>query len=253
MSDDVSDPQEEYAKTVKSLETLRRLLEITTDPKRKVYLEAQISRLTLYRERLEGVVEVEPAAPSADAPAAPKRVLTFLSKISKRYERYDIVVASKDKEIQSVVTYMLFFEDEYLALFDKKRLDLDHMSLQELDGFYNLFNQAKRRMEIFCNETESLYDEAEGGGKLLKKLKAKQNLLVEVFRFFKRIERFTGEMIEDIDTTGRRCFNGAGVLAMSATGRRPALNGLTVRTALAQVNSYAREVIDFLDIPDFQR
>jgi len=259
MSDELSDPTQEYGKTKKNIETLERLLAITADPKRRTYIDSQLSKLRQFRDRLEASFDLGPEAgtgsgdaSSAEKKAKSERPLPFLARIGSRFEDDEMVSATKDPEIRNLANYLLFFEQEYLPLFDKKRLDLDHMSSLELDSFYNAFNQAKRRMEIFCNETEAIYDEKEGS-KLLQRLKSKQSLLVEVHKFFKRIRTFSSEMVEDIEGERRRCFNGDATLSLNSAASRLELAGITVTVALSRISHYAAEVIGYLDIPDFQK
>ena len=255
MSDELSDPGQEYEKTRKNIETLERLLALTAEPKRRAYIDSQLVKLRRFRDRLAASFDL--GADAGDATAAEKRpkserALPFLARIGSRFEDDGVVKASKDPEIRNLAIYLLFFEQEYLPLFDKKRLDLDHMSSLELDSFYNTFNQVKRRMEIFCNETEAIYDEKEAP-RLLQRLKAKQILLVEVHKFFKRIRTFTSEMNEDIEGERRRCFNGDATLSLNSAAQKLELTGITVEVALARISHYAGEVIGYLDIPDFQR
>ncbi len=259
MSEDLGDPREEYKKTRKNMETLERLLALTAEPKRRSYIDAQLSKLRRMRDHLEAAFDLgglreasDNEAASAQKQARSERPLPFLARIGDRFAESAIVEGSKDPEIKNLANYLLFFEEEYLPLFDKKHLDLDHMSSLELDAFYNAFNQAKRRMDIFCNETEAIYDEKEGP-KLLQRLKAKQTVLVEVHKFFKRIRTFTDEMLKDIEGERRRCFNGDAILSLNSQAKKLELTGTTVTVALARIAHYAAEVIGYVDIPDFQR
>lgn len=257
MSDELSDPTQEYEKTKKNIETLERLLAITAEPKRRSYIDSQLAKLRSFRDRLVSSFDLGSEADAGDPSAAEKkaqseRPLPFLARIGSRFEEVEMVKASKDPEIRNLANYLLFFEEEYLPLFDKKRLDLDHMSSLELDSFYNVFNQAKRRMEIFCNETEAIYDEKEAP-RLLQRLKAKQTLLVEVHKLFKRVRTFTLEMIKDIEGEQRRCFNGDATLTLNSSVNKLELTGITVKVALSRISHYAGEIIGYLDIPDFQR
>lgn len=258
MTDDLSDPQEEFRKAEKNIETLERLLAVTPEPKRRRYLDSELAKLRTFRDRLAASFDLESGGSEGGkeegkAAKRSERSLPFLSRIGSRYDDNEVVAAAKDPEIQKLALYLIFFEEQYLPLFDKKRLDLDHMSSIELDGFYNAFNQAKRRMEIFCNETEAIYDEREGS-KLLQRLKSKQILVVEIHKFFKRIRTFTEEMLEDINgEEPRHCFNGGETLSLDSPARRLELTGVTVKVALTRISHYAAEVIGYLDIPDFQR
>ncbi len=258
MSDDLSDPREEYERATKSLSTLKAMLRAAGEGKQRRYLEKEIERLTQFRDRLEASFELDPvegnAAESKASTASPKETgpaYPILESIRSRFKEYPQIVKSSDPEMRDVASYLFFFEEEYLPLFDKRKLDLDHVNGMELDAFYEPFAQIKRRIDIFTTETEAIYDEK--GPKTLKKLKAKQGLLVEIYSFFHKLDAFSLRLIEDIEGDQHHCFNGNSKVHFGPHEQRLTLVGKTVRASLLAVDVFARELMEYLDIPSFKK
>lgn len=258
MNDDLSDPRQEYERATKSLSTLRAMLKAAGEGKQKRYLEKEIDRLTLFREQLVASFEMDPVegeGSQADAAAAqPKQTgpaYPILESIRERFKDYPQVAKSSDPEMRDVASYLFFFEEEYLPLYDKRKLDLDHVNGMELDTFYEPFAQIKRRIEIFTTETEAIY--VEKGPKTLKRLKTKQGLLVEIFSFFHKLDKFSLSLIADIEGDQAHCFNGNTKVHFGPHEQRLTLVGKTVRASLLAVDAFAREIMDYLDIPTFKK
>jgi len=259
MSDDISDPKEEYLRTTKSIETLSRLVQLSNETKRKRYLQDEIERLTDYRERLAESFELDTReieleksiAEEENASKKKPEEYPVLNSIRPRYMPKIQDRRIRDGEIRNVTIYTIFFEDEYFPILAKKKLDLDHLTGLELETFFNLFNELNRRLEIFSSETEVIYEEQ--GVKQLKKLKAKQVILVEVYKFFKRVRDFCEELLSDIDGPEKLCFNGHAKIRFTPHEMHLQLSGSTVKQGLQQISAFCREVIDYLDIPSFKQ
>ena len=259
MSDDVSDPKEEYLRTTKSIETLSRLIQLSSEAKRRRYLQQEIERLTAYREQLAesfelDIQEIELEKTIADEESAESESPDehpILSSIRERYAQRARDMRVRDAEIRNVIIYTFFFEDEYFPILDKKKINLDHLTGLELEAFFNLFNELHRRLEIFATETEVIYDER--GAKTLKKLKAKQILLVEVYKFYKRVREFCDALLVDIAGPEKLCFNGNMKIPFTPHEMTLTLSGSTVKRALEQIRAFCHEVIDYLDIPSFKQ
>ena len=257
MSDDVSDPREELDRAVKSISTLSAMLKVTVETKQRRYLEKEIERLQLFREQLLSSFELSPdddpegaaQKPSSPVEAGPR--FPTLESIGDRFKGYPELTKAKDPEMRKIAAYLLFFEIEYLPLYDKKKLDLDHLNGLELETFYDLFIQIKRRLEIFTTETEVIYEEK--GLKQLKRLKAKQTLLTEIFKFFRKIDDFSLEIIADIEGDQVHCFNGNSKVRFGQFEQSLQLFGKSVRASLLTVHAFTEEIMSFIDLPSFKR
>lgn len=259
MSDDLSDPKEEYLRTTKSIETLSRLVELTSEARRRRFLQAEITRLVNYRDQLAESFELDIEDIERERDSENERAVRdeganhypILHSIRDRYSEHADHLGAKDAEVRNITVYTLFFEDEYFPILDKRKIDIDHLSGLDLEAFFNLFNQLKRRLEIFSTETEVIYEER--GAKTLKKIKAKQVLLVEVYKFFKRVRAFCLEMLEDIDGPQKLCFNGDSEIYFTPHEQHLLLVGMTVKEAIVQIADFCSEVIEYLDIPSFNQ
>lgn len=259
MNEEVSDPKEEYLRTTKSIETLSRLVQLTSETKRKRYLQDEIERLTSYREQLlesfqldTNEIELEETLAYEDSVVEDGgSQYPILFSIRDRFASVADEQGVRDPEIRNVIIYSLFFEEQYFPILDKKKIDLDHLTGLELESFFNLFNELKRRLEIFTSETEVIYEER--GAKTLKKIKAKQILLVEVYKFFKRVRSFCNELLIDIAGPEKLCFNGNTKMRFTPHEMALSLSGSTVKEALETIRGLCEEVIDYLDIPSFKQ
>lgn len=259
MSDDISDPREEYLRTTNSIETLSRLAQLTSEAKRRRYLQDEIDRLTVYREQLAesfelDIEEIEQQKAQAGDPSQGEEAADQYPILYSIRNRYTVRAGErelKDPEIRNVIIYVRFFEEEYLPVLDKKKINLDRVSILEMESFFNLFNGLQRRLEIFTSETGVVYEQR--GLKALQKIKAKQVLLVEVYKFFKRIRGFCEELLTDIDGPQTLCFNGDTPMWFASYESDLTLVGSTVRETLEKIAAFCHEVIEYLDIPSFKQ
>ena len=82
-------------------------------------------------------------------------------------------------------------------------------------------------------------------------IKIKRNLFIETYRFFKTVQNFADELVIDLDTQGLKCLNGEYVISFEFIEEKRYLEGYTVKEALEELLVFTNEVLDFLNIPDF--
>lgn len=235
-------------KKIRSLQT--RLNRSTNEFTRKSLVE-ELGRLE--QERLHGdniFTEGQAAAPDEDDTEFP-----ILADLRTRYPEIVKKNEGQAREIQAIQLYLHHFDQEFIGLLNERKVRLDVKFSVERDGFYHVFNNLERRADSYCTEAERInsgeYTKAYEEDILKRMVEMRHNLFIETNRFFRHIQRFTGDLIEDLDGDAILCQNGDETLDYSDFDRETELRGKTVREGLEKLNEFSSEVIDFLNIPDF--
>ncbi|NBC30933.1 MAG: hypothetical protein GVY29_13190 [Spirochaetes bacterium] len=159
------------------------------------------------------------------------------------------------REVQAVQLYLHHFDTEYIGLLNERKMRLDVKFSVERDGFYHVFNNLVRRADSYCVEAERInageYTKSYEEDILKRMVEMRHNLFIETSRFFRHIQRFTNDLLQDLDGDAILCQNGDETLSYSDFDRETELRGKTVREGLEQLNQFSSEVIAFLNIPDF--
>ncbi|MBE3063929.1 MAG: hypothetical protein IMZ69_02785, partial [Spirochaetes bacterium] len=77
-------------------------------------------------------------------------------------------------------------------------------------------------------------------------------IAVEASRFFRSIERFTKELVEDANGDGVKCLNAGREIAFDEIEGKKSLEGKNVLEALGELGALAAEVVAFLNIPEIE-
>jgi hypothetical protein len=81
----------------------------------------------------------------------------------------------------------------------------------------------------------------------------RHNLFIECDRFFRRLGRFSHDLVEDMSGDGILCQNADDELEYTTIDREKVLRGRTVKQGVTMLTELCDEIVDYLDIPDFQR
>ena len=182
--------------------------------------------------------------------------LPILSSIRSRYQQLSDKYRDQVREIRDLLIYMHYFEDEYLGLFHERKLRLDVKFSVERDGFYNQFNQLHRRALAYCDESNRIqggnYTKSYEDDILRRMVEMRHGVYIEADRFFRQVQRFSADLLKDIRGEQILCQNADDPLEYSPLDREKELRDLTVGEGIARLNEISREIVDFLDVPDFQ-
>jgi hypothetical protein len=160
------------------------------------------------------------------------------------------------RDVWRIVLYTGFFEREYIPFLTEMRLKLDFKFSMERDGFYGRFEDLRRKIIDYEDEVRRL---AEGGFTKemelevrRRALKLKRILEAEASRFFRAVNRFTVELVEDASSDGVKCLNGDDAIAFDKIEGKRLLAGRKVVEGLQSLGEFADEIVDFLNVPDIE-
>jgi hypothetical protein len=158
--------------------------------------------------------------------------------------------------VQAVFLYTQYFDDEFLGMLTERKLRLDVKFSIERDTFYNLFSDLARHRDDYLVEAERIrdgdYSKSYEDDMLKRLVEMRHNLFIEADRFFRRLGRFAHDLVEDADGEGILCQNAEEQLQYSSIDREKVLPGRSVKQGVAMLSELCDEIVDYLDIPDFQ-
>ncbi len=254
MQDYTGDLQADYRKVSKRIRDLQSRLYSSRDSLSKKGIVDELTRLEQERVKIDNVF-VESGTDRTDTEE--EGSFPILVSLQRRYRDVLVKHAGQSREVLSLLLYLRYFEDEFIGLFSERKLKLDVKYSVERDGYYHLFNQLQRRVHDYCGEAvriqEGNYSKTYEQDMLKRMVEMRHAIMIESDAFFRRIHRFSGELIDDLDGDGILCQNGDAELNYSELDRETELRGLTVRDALQLLFDVCDEILEYLDIPDFQR
>jgi hypothetical protein len=175
-----------------------------------------------------------------------KRIASFAAK--------DSTPTSLQNEMFHLTLYTAFFEREFLPFLTEKQLKLDLKFSMDRDAFYNSFESLQRKIADYRDAHQSITDgmvsrdlESEVRKRALKLTRMVE---VEAARFFRAIERFCDELVEDARMGGVKCRNSEGQVSFDRIEGNRMLQGRKVIDSLAQLKDIAAEAVGYLNIPE---
>ncbi len=232
----------------KRIRSLQGKLKGSRDALSRKKLIDNISKLEQERLRSDNVF--------VDAEEEPGEELPILSRIRSKYQRLTELRRSQVREIRDLLVYMQYFEDEFLGLFHERKLRLDVKFSVERDGFYNQFNQLHRRALTYCDESDRIqggnYTKSYEDDILRRMVEMRHGVYIEADRFFRQVLRFASDLLDDMHGEQILCQNSDDPLEYSAIDREQELRDLSVGEGIERLHEISREIVDFLDVPDFQ-
>ncbi len=237
----------------KSIDSLQDKLKSTRNAFQMQSLADEISKLEQERIETENLFTEEDVAEED----APSELFPILADIWSRYPEPTKKLTYLDREILSVYLYMHYFGEEFLGMMTSRKIRLDVKYSVERDSFYDLYHQVQRSVDNYQTEAgriaDGTYSKEYEADLLRRKVEMRHALLVEVDWFFRKIRRFSGELLDDIEGEGVFCQNPTEPLEYSRLDRETVLRGKSVEDAIATLNELSEEIVEYLGIPDFQQ
>lgn len=175
-----------------------------------------------------------------------KRIVSFAAK--------DTAPTSLQNEIFHLTLYTAFFEREFLPLLTEKQLKLDLKFSMDRDAFYSSFESLQRKISDYREAHQSITEgivsrdlETEVRARALKLTRMVE---VDAAKFFRAVERFCGELVEDAREGGVKCRNCDGEVSFDRIEGNRILQGRKVIEALAQLKDVAAEAVGYLNVPE---
>jgi len=180
-----------------------------------------------------------------------------LASLPDRYPDLLRRVSTHERDVQAVFLYTQYFDDEFLGMLTERKLRLDVKFSLERDTFYNLFSNLTRHRDDYLVEADRVrtgeFSKSYEQDILKRLVEMRHNLFIEADRFFSRLGRFAHDLVEDIDGDSILCQNAEDELEYTPIDREKVLRGRTVKQGVVMLAELCDEVVDYLDIPDFQR
>lgn len=164
---------------------------------------------------------------------------------------------SHNHEINSIWSYLQFFEREYLGLLSEQNLRLDYGHAYQRDKFFTTYNELVRFILRYGELLEQI-DHATGGGnkeyrERLLTIQGKQyrDVIIKTGKFLRSIERFIDDLFE-AEAQGENVILDP-ERRVEISGDQSTLNGVTAREALTDLEHFITEFIDFIKIPELTK
>lgn len=254
MQDYTGDLQSTYRKVSKRISDLQGRLRASRDAFSQKTIVDELTKLEQERLQIDNVF-LETGAPRSTVDDHDR--FATLVKLEERYPDLLKEHAAQVREVQALLLYLRYFEEEFLGLFSERKLKLDVEYSVERDGFYHQCTQLGRRIRNYCDEARRVqqgdYARTYEQDMLKRIVEMRHAVVIESNNFFRKVHRFTGELIDDIDGDGILCQNGDAELRYSDIDREGELRGLSVRKGLQLLFDVCDEIIEYLDVPDFNR
>lgn len=161
---------------------------------------------------------------------------------------------SKDREMDAVISYMDFFERNYLPILSEYYIKLDFSHSTKMDIFYPLFIDIKKILDEYGYELEVQSRKEFTRIAVLRDRsifnKIRQRYYVELNKFFKDLRDFLKVLIDDHMSGGNIILNPYGRILLSEFEENRKLDNYYVKDALEEMYRFSEEFMRFLSIPD---
>lgn len=164
-------------------------------------------------------------------------------------------VDSRDREIDAVIAYIEYFENNYLSIFSEYYIKLDFNHSIKRDMFYPRFMEIKKILKEYNYELDILNrDEFNNIAFYRDKSvihKIRHRYLLSLDKYFKDLRGFLEVLIDDYRTSGNIVLNPHGILSLGEFERNRRLDRYTVIDSLTEIYLFTVEFIRFLGMPNF--
>ncbi|KPJ86648.1 MAG: hypothetical protein AMS17_11495 [Spirochaetes bacterium DG_61] len=193
-----------------------------------------------FEDDLEEEEEVEEEQPAS--------ILSFIEVFPFRND-------SRDREIDAVISYMIFYEENYLPILCEYYIKLDFNHSIKRDMFYPRFMEIKKILKEYNYELDILNREEYNSIAFYRDKsivhKIRHRYLLSLDKYFKDLRSFLDILIDDYKTSGNIVLNPHGILSLSEFERNRRLDGYMVIDCLSELHAFSVEFIRFLGMPNF--
>ncbi|MFP4364316.1 MAG: hypothetical protein ACLFR1_10665 [Spirochaetia bacterium] len=257
MSDYLSNPEEEYKKTLASIKKMKGILEVTKDADRKKRLAKELSGLKKLRIQLETMydfshIDEQEEDVSTAYSSNEDSDYPILDSMWDRYaEKFE---DEKEDDLKAILVYLSHFDNEFLSFLSERKLRLDFNHSIERDSFYNSFQQVYKKTTDYQREKRQNIDnsffKAHEMDLRNRKMKMLRMLYLDIAKYFRKVRRFAGDLLENIEQGGGMCLNPDEKIEISEYESIESLRGLTVKEGIQELYSFCDELLGYLNMPD---
>lgn len=161
---------------------------------------------------------------------------------------------SKDREIDAVISYMDFFEVNYLSILSEYYIKLDFNYSIKRDMFYPRFMEIKKILKEYNYELDILNREEFNSIAFYRDKsvihKIRHRYLLTLDKYFKDLKNFLEVLIDDYKSDGNIILNPHDLLSLSEFEINRRLEGCSVIESLNEMFNFSVELIKFLNLPN---
>jgi len=161
---------------------------------------------------------------------------------------------SRDTEMDALVSYVDFYEKNYLPVLSEYYVKLDYNNSMKRDVFYPRYMEMKRMLNEYMYEVEVQIREEFTSIAVYKDksmvYKLRQQYLMGLDKYYRDLRAFLDELLNDHTSGGSTVLNPLDFVSMSEFEIDRKMDGYTVINALLEIQTYSDEIIRFLAIPN---
>ncbi len=164
---------------------------------------------------------------------------------------------SHNEEINSIWSYLQFFEREYLGLLSEQNLRLDYGHAYQREKFFTQFNENLRVLERYGELLQEVESAEKSGNneyrERLLTLQSKQyrDVIIRTGKFLQAVDLFIDDIF-DSEMNGERVIMEPDKI-VEISGGRSNIDGITAREALKDLHLFIGEFIEYLKIPEIKK
>jgi hypothetical protein len=181
---------------------------------------------------------------------SPVGIYSILSRINISKYKKD----SKDREMDAVVSYMRFFEENYLPILSAHYIKLDYSHSGKRDIFYPKFMEIMQLLKQYDYEEELQQKKEYESSSLYRDKsvtqKGRQRYLFALDSFFKDMRGFLKIVVDDNKSGGTILMNPDDAIRLEEFENHKKLHNYSVIKALKEIYTFTNEFIKFLAMPE---
>ncbi len=158
-----------------------------------------------------------------------------------------------DREMDTIISYMDFFEKNYLPILSEYYIKLDFNNSMKRDSYYIKFMDIKKILKEYNYELDILHNEEYNTIAIHRDksivYKIRHQYMLELDSFFKDLRNFLRYILNEYKGGGNVIMNPDNRIDLNEFEEYRALNGYRVVEALEEIKEFTEEIIRFLSIP----
>lgn len=249
--EDIILPDDELEKVDKALVKYQLLYKTNKNPTEKKQIERKINELKAYRGKLLYLFELKKRNQEEVLDKEGRN--KYLDRILETTTRQNF---TGDTEINTLCIYIHYFYREFLSIFSERQMKLDFKFSLERDNFHHRYQDLFRRLEDYLEEVgrikEGGYSKEMEVDLRRRNFQKKRNILIEWNKFFLRLEKFTLDILNDLNGSELICLNGDDIIRFELIEEKRFLEGRPLREGIRKLYKFVNEVINFINLPDIE-
>jgi len=161
---------------------------------------------------------------------------------------------SRDTEMDALVSYVDFYEKNYLPVLSEYYIKLDYNNSMKRDVYYPRYMELKKMLNEYMYEVEVQIREEFTSIAVHKDkslvYKLRQQYLLGLDKYYRDLRAFLDELLGDHASGGSSVLNPLDFVSMSEFEVDRKVDGYTVINALIELQTFSNEIIRFLAIPN---